>query len=65
MPELTLRGRLGFMVRPRWHDVAIVGAIAAILAVGVWALWWDDVRGLWHPHEAPSETPAPAANGQT
>ncbi len=34
------------MVRPRWHDVMIVGAIVALLAVGVWALWWDDVRGF-------------------
>ena len=33
-----------FMLRPRWHDVAIVAAIAGVLAVGVWALWWDDVR---------------------
>jgi hypothetical protein len=21
-----------------------VAAIAAVLAVGIWALWWDDVR---------------------
>lgn len=35
------------MVRPRWHDALIVSAIVALLAVGVWALWWDDVRGLW------------------
>lgn len=34
------------MVRPRWHDALIVSAIVAILAVGIWALWWDDVRGL-------------------
>ncbi|NVB79314.1 MAG: hypothetical protein HOV81_13040 [Kofleriaceae bacterium] len=36
------------MVRPRWHDALIVSAIVALLAVGVWALWWDDVRGLLH-----------------
>ena len=34
------------MVRPRWHDVAIVAAIAGVLAVGIWALWWDDVRAM-------------------
>jgi len=65
MPELTARDRFGFMTRPRWHDVAIVAAIAGLLAVGVWALWWDDVRGLWHPGEGSSVAPAPAANGQT
>jgi hypothetical protein len=32
------------MMRRRWHDVAIALAIAAIAAVGAWALWWDDVR---------------------
>ena len=32
------------MRRPRWHDVLIAGAIAALLGAGVWALWWDDVR---------------------
>ena len=37
------------MRRPRWHDVVIVVAIVNLLAVGVWALWWDDVRGLWAP----------------
>jgi hypothetical protein len=35
------------MTRPRWHDVLIVVAIVGIGLVGVWALWWDDVRGLW------------------
>jgi hypothetical protein len=35
------------MVRPRWHDAVIVSAIVGIFAVGIWALWWDDVRGLW------------------
>jgi len=33
------------MVRPRWHDALIIGGIVALLSVGVWALWWDDVRG--------------------
>jgi hypothetical protein len=32
------------MTRPRWHDVLITTALAGVLAVGVWALWWEDVR---------------------
>ncbi len=36
------------MLRPRWHDALIVSAIVALLAVGIWALWWDDVRDLLH-----------------
>jgi len=36
------------MVRPRWHDALIVSAIVGLLAVGIWALWWDDVRALLH-----------------
>jgi hypothetical protein len=36
------------MVRPRWHDALIVSAIVAVLAVGIWALWWGDVRRLLH-----------------
>ncbi len=41
------------MVRVRWHDALIVTAIVALLAAGVWALWWDDVRHWLHP--GPSE----------
>ena len=33
------------MVRPRWHDALIIGAIVTVFSVGVWALWWGDVRG--------------------
>ena len=54
------------MRRPRWHDAVIVAAIVGVLAVGVWALWWDDVRealGWSKPDEAVE--PAPAAGGQT
>ncbi len=36
------------MVRPRWHDAAIVVALVGFILVGVWALWWDDVRGYLH-----------------
>ncbi|HEX5061751.1 MAG TPA: hypothetical protein VFV99_20430 [Kofleriaceae bacterium] len=55
------------MVRPRWHDALIVSAIVALLAVGVWALWWEDVRNLLHlgPGEAASPPPAAPANPQT
>jgi len=55
------------MVRPRWHDALIVSAIVALLAVGVWALWWDDVRGLLNlgPSEGSSAEPRVPANPQT
>ncbi len=36
------------MVRPRWHDIVIVAALVGFVAVGVWALWWDDVRTYLH-----------------
>ena len=51
--------------RPRWHDVLIVVAIGAILATGIWALWWDDVRAwLGHPVDAVPTEAAPTS-GQT
>jgi hypothetical protein len=37
------------MVRPRWHDAVLVSAIVALLVLGVWSLWWDDVRSLLDP----------------
>jgi hypothetical protein len=40
------------MVRPRWHDAVIVAAILGLLAAGIWALWWDDVRHWLHPGPA-------------
>jgi hypothetical protein len=45
------------MIRPRWHDAAIVLAIAVVAAVGVWALWWDDVRGWLHPSDGSATAP--------
>jgi len=50
------------MVRPRWHDAAIVLGIVTLLVVGVWALWWDDVRGYLNlgpdkPDEGAQTTP--------
>ncbi|MBA3397928.1 MAG: hypothetical protein H0T89_35215 [Deltaproteobacteria bacterium] len=53
------------MVRPRWHDALIVTAITGLLAVGVWALWWDDVRGFLNLGPGISEQPTPIAGGQT
>lgn len=57
------------MVRPRWHDAAIVLGIVALLAVGVWALWWDDVRGLLNlgpdRDDAPARDTAPVTPNQT
>jgi uncharacterized membrane protein len=67
MPELTVRASFRFMVRPRWHDALIVSAIVALLGLGVWALWWEDVRdllGLDPAEEVFPKPPAPA-NPQT
>ena len=55
------------MVRPRWHDALLVTAIAGILALGVWSLWWDDVRAILHlgPAGGSDDVAAPIASGQT
>jgi hypothetical protein len=55
------------MMRPRWHDAMIVVAIVGLLAVGVWALWWDDVRAALNlnPGSGSPVDPAPAPGGQT
>jgi hypothetical protein len=54
------------MMRPRWHDALIVVAIVGLLAVGVRALWWDDVRGLLNlGPSGGSDVPAPVATGRT
>ena len=52
------------MVRPRWHDVLIVAGLVALLAVGVWALWWDDVRAFFDLGPEIEEK-APVQPGQT
>jgi hypothetical protein len=45
----------------------IVVAIVGLLAVGVWALWWDDVRAALNlgPGDGSSVDPVPTASGQT
>ena len=53
------------MVRPRWHDALIVTAIVGLLAVGVWALWWEDVRGFLNLGPENTEENAPVQPGQT
>jgi len=53
------------MLRRRWHDALVVVGILGLLAAGVWALWWGDLRSvLWR--EAGSEPPARTVlHGQT
>ena len=53
------------MVRPRWHDALLIAAIMGLLAAGVWALWWDDVRSILHLGPGSAEVAAPIAQGQT
>ena len=53
------------MVRPRWHDAVIAAAIAGVLVVGVWSMWWEDVRVLFHlspdePADEPARRTAPS-----
>jgi len=54
------------MMRPRWHDAVIAAAITGVLGVGVWSMWWEDVRAILHlsPDESgdgPSRRTAPSA----
>lgn len=51
------------MTRPRWHDALIVAGIVALLAVGVWALWWGDVRRALNLDSPAPSGPAPVAPG--
>jgi hypothetical protein len=53
------------MVRPRWHDALIVAAIIALLAVGVWALWWEDVRSFLELGPGSADGPVPVPTGRT
>lgn len=43
------------MNRPRWHDVVIALAIAAVAAAGVWAFWGQELFG--EPPPAASAPP--------
>jgi hypothetical protein len=55
------------MVRPRWHDALIIVGIVGVLLVGVWALWWADVRVAlgWDEGSGAVQDPAPVSSGQT
>jgi hypothetical protein len=52
------------MQRPRWHDIALIAGVVALLAGGVWALWGDDLRDLWRK-PAPAEKATPTGDGMT
>jgi hypothetical protein len=53
------------MVRPRWHDALIVASLVALLLVGVWAIWWEDVRAFLKIGPESTEEAAPVQPGQT
>ena len=53
------------MRRPRWHDAVIVTALLGLLALGVWALWWDEVRAALNLDPPTSDEVAPVQPGQT
>lgn len=53
------------MVRPRWHDALLITAVLGLLILGVWSLWWDDVRSILHLGPGSADTAAPIARGQT
>lgn len=51
------------MRRPRWHDVLLALALAAIAAGGVWAFWGKDVRrALGMAPEETAKAPTAGAN---
>ena len=53
------------MRRPRWHDVILVLGMLALLGVGVWALWGDDVKSWFAPSKPAPEGATPAGTGVT
>jgi hypothetical protein len=53
------------MVRPRWHDALLVSAIVGLFCIGIWSLWWDDVRSALHLGPGSDDVAAPIARGQT
>jgi len=53
------------MVRPRWHDALIISAIVGLLAIGIWSLWWDDVRSILHLGPGSADSVPTSAPGQT
>jgi ABC-type transporter Mla subunit MlaD len=52
------------MQRPRWHDLVLVLGVIALLGVGVWALWGQDIRA-WFSPEKPVPAATPPSGGMT
>jgi hypothetical protein len=52
--------RYNTVVRPRWQEWVIAGAIVALFGAGVAAIWGKDIKKLIHPAD---DNPAPAPNG--
>jgi hypothetical protein len=50
------------MRRPRWPDAILVLGTVGLLALGVWALWGDDLRDwLWPKEKVQQSVPAGTA----
>jgi hypothetical protein len=49
-------------VRARWQEWIIGLSIVALSVAGVYTLWGDDLRRVFHPDEPPAlgETPTPS-----
>jgi hypothetical protein len=45
--------------RPRWHDLVIALAVAAVAAGGVWAFWGRDLRRAFGGDSNDEDLPAP------
>jgi len=37
------------MERRRWPDLIVVAGVLAVLGLGVWALWGQDLKDWWSP----------------
>jgi len=52
------------MKRARWVDVVLVASVVAFIALGVWALWWEDVRAAISPSSSGTgSATAPTSGG--
>ena len=51
----------------RWHDLVIVAGVLAVAAVGVWALWWNELHDWIYPGGAkkPPAIVAPPSSGMS